>query len=193
MFGLVNIFARPFGGYMSDKFYNKFNLIGRYWCLLIQTFLMGVFLCIFTTIKGDNIVSPIVFLLLWAIFTSMTEGGVFAIVPSIEQYAVGGVSGIVGAGGNLGALIGMSLMFFGFRIGFLILGIKTLISCFVLIYLLIIKKNLFLLSSNILINDRELTQMSAAYIPTNLNNNRENNANIYNTSYFLNDANTITV
>ncbi len=175
IFGLVNIFARSLGGYMSDKFYFKNKILGRYWCLFIQTFIMGILLCSFTTLNiHSGMFSSILLLSLWAIFTAMTEGGVFSIVPSIEPYAVGGVSGIVGAGGNIGALFGMSIMFLGYRTGFLILGIIPIFLALILLYILIIKKNYLLVTDNIHMCDRKLTAMSIAYMPQSLNN-LENN------------------
>jgi len=40
----------------------------------------------------------------------ITEGGTFAVVPYVLPTAVGGVAGIVGAGGNVGAMLGNAMM-----------------------------------------------------------------------------------
>ena len=129
-FGLVNICARSLGGYMSDVFYHKWGIRGRLWALFIQTLAMGLLLVGFSTATKDNgdILIAMVWLFLWAFLTSMTCGGLYSLVPFIEPSAVGGVSGIVGAGGNAGALFGMAIMGIGYRPGFLCIGFMSIMS-----------------------------------------------------------------
>ena len=69
---------------------------------------MGVSLLAFSLLNPDvcSAGMMIVNLVIWGILTSMTEGGCFAVVPYVVPNAVGGVAGIVGAGGNTGALLG---------------------------------------------------------------------------------------
>ncbi len=47
----------------------------------------------------------IIVMLFFALFVKMSNGANYAIVPFINPKAVGTVSGIVGAGGNVGAVI----------------------------------------------------------------------------------------
>jgi NNP family nitrate/nitrite transporter-like MFS transporter len=44
-------------------------------------------------------------MLLFALFLKMSNGATYSVVPFINTKAVGAVSGIVGAGGNLGAVL----------------------------------------------------------------------------------------
>ena len=126
----MNICARSIGGYMSDVFYRKWGIRGRLWALFMQTLAMGLLLIGFSTATKDQggIAMAMVWLFLWAFLTSMTCGGLYSIVPFIEPSAVGGVSGIVGAGGNAGALFGMAIMGIGYRPGFLCIGFMSIMS-----------------------------------------------------------------
>jgi NNP family nitrate/nitrite transporter-like MFS transporter len=112
IFGFLNIFARSLGGYWSDLYCIKWGVRGRIWALFQQTFVMGVCLISFSTLTrdGTGIGGMIINLVFWGIFTNMTEGGTFAVVPYVLPTAVGGVAGIVGAGGNVGALLGNFLI-----------------------------------------------------------------------------------
>ena len=46
----------------------------------------------------------------FGLFTHMACGATYALVPFIDRQALGGVAGIVGAGGNVGALAAGFLM-----------------------------------------------------------------------------------
>ena len=112
IFGFLNIFARSFGGLMSDEFNTRWGCRGRLHALFIQTFCMGLCLISFSSLTrdGTSIGGMLVNLVLWGFFTNMTEGGTFGVVPYVLPTAIGGVAGIVGAGGNVGAMLGNALM-----------------------------------------------------------------------------------
>jgi NNP family nitrate/nitrite transporter-like MFS transporter len=108
VFGLLNICMRSFGGYQSDLLNNFMGFQGRMWALFIQSVLMGIALISFSALTPDvaTFGGMTINLILWGSLTNMTEGGTFAVVPYVMPHAVGGVAGIVGAGGNVGALLG---------------------------------------------------------------------------------------
>lgn len=112
IFGLLNIFARSWGGFWSDAYLTRWGICGRLHALFQQTFVMGVCLITFSSLTRDKsgLDGMIVNLVFWGIFTNMTEGGTFAVVPYVNPTATGGVAGIVGAGGNVGALLGNFLV-----------------------------------------------------------------------------------
>ena len=112
IFGFLNLFARSLGGYMSDTYNAKWGTTGRLHALFQQTFCMGICLISFSSLTRDGagVGGMIINLVLWGFFTNMTEGGTFAVVPYVLPTAVGGVAGIVGAGGNVGAMLGNALM-----------------------------------------------------------------------------------
>lgn len=72
-------------------------------------------------------------LLLFSLFVQMSEGATFSVVPFINKEALGAVAGIVGAGGNAGA-VAAGFLFKGsvsWPTAFLILGgVVTLCSFF---------------------------------------------------------------
>ena len=102
LFGLMNLFARSLGGYFGDRFGIKFGLRGRVYFLFAILFLEGITLLIFSqmSILPLAILSMIVF----SLCVQMSEGATFSVVPFINKKAVGSISGIVGAGGNAGAV-----------------------------------------------------------------------------------------
>jgi NNP family nitrate/nitrite transporter-like MFS transporter len=112
IFGFLNIFARSLGGWMSDLFSARWGLRGRLWALFIMDLGMAICLIVFSTISRDTagIGGMIVNLVFWSILTNMTEGGTFGVVPYVIPTAIGGVAGITGAGGNVGALLGNAMM-----------------------------------------------------------------------------------
>ena len=112
IFGFLNIFARSLGGFMSDRLNTRMGPTGRLWALFIQTLLMGTALISFSSLTRDDtgIGLMVLNLVIWGTLTSMTEGGCFAVVPYVLPSAIGGVAGIVGAGGNAGAMLGNALM-----------------------------------------------------------------------------------
>jgi len=112
IFGLLNIFARSLGGFMSDKYNARWGPRGRLHALFQQTVCMAIALIAFSSLTRDGagIGGMLINLVLWGTFTNMTEGGTFAVVPYVLPTAVGGVAGIVGAGGNVGAMLGNALM-----------------------------------------------------------------------------------
>src|SRR5690606_34281313 len=103
LFGMMNIFARTLGGIFGDRAGKKFGLKGRIFILGIFLLLEGIGIMVFSTME----VLPwaIVTMLIFALFLKMSNGATYSIVPFINKKAIGAVSGIVGAGGNVGAVL----------------------------------------------------------------------------------------
>ncbi|MEZ6059615.1 MAG: MFS transporter [Planctomycetaceae bacterium] len=102
LFGLMNIFARTLGGVFGDKFGEKWGLSGRVRWLFIALFCEGLALMLFARMHTLTLAIPM--LLLFSLFVQMSEGATFSVVPFINRRALGSVAGIVGAGGNAGAV-----------------------------------------------------------------------------------------
>ena len=102
IFGLMNLFARSLGGYASDSVGLRFGLRGR--VLLLGAFLLceGVGLMLFSQMR--TLPAAILSMVAFALFTKMASGGTYAIVPFLNRRALGSVAGIIGAGGNVGAV-----------------------------------------------------------------------------------------
>jgi NNP family nitrate/nitrite transporter-like MFS transporter len=117
-FGLLALFARALGGILSDKVARTRGLDGRTWLLFALMMGEGIFLVTFSQINvvGLAVTTMIVF----GLFTHMACGSLYALVPFIDRKVLGGVCGIIGAGGNIG----------GVAAGFLLRGTGNMQFCF---------------------------------------------------------------
>jgi NNP family nitrate/nitrite transporter-like MFS transporter len=103
IFGSMNLFARALGGIASDKVGGKFGMRGKGLLLAVVLFLEGCGLILFA--QSGSLPIAIVSMLTFALFLKMSNGATYGIVPFINSKNVGLVSGIVGAGGNLGGML----------------------------------------------------------------------------------------
>jgi NNP family nitrate/nitrite transporter-like MFS transporter len=103
IFGFMNIFARALGGIFSDKIGKKYGLRGK--AFLLAGFLLAEGIGIILFAKAGSLGMAIVSMLIFALFLKMANGGTYSIVPFINKDAIGSVAGIVGAGGNIGAML----------------------------------------------------------------------------------------
>lgn len=102
LFGLMNIFARTLGGFISDRFVRFHGLRGRVLWLFIALFIEGLALLLFSQMRVIALAIPA--MIVFSLFVQMSEGASFSVVPFINKKALGSVAGIVGAGGNMGAV-----------------------------------------------------------------------------------------
>jgi len=103
IFGFMNIFARALGGIFADKVDNKYGMRGKGWLLAAVLLLEGIGIMLFA--QAGSLVFAIISMLSFALFLKMANGATYAIVPFINEKNVGLVSGIVGAGGNVGGML----------------------------------------------------------------------------------------
>jgi MFS transporter, NNP family, nitrate/nitrite transporter len=101
-FGLLALFARALGGILSDRFARGKGLDARTRLLFVLMLGEGVGLLWFS--RTDTAASAIVAMITFGLFTHMACGSTYALVPFIDRKALGGVAGLVGAGGNVGAV-----------------------------------------------------------------------------------------
>ena len=103
LFGFMNIFARAVGGIVADKVGRKYGMRGK-----------GVLLALLLTIEGagimlfalsGNLTLAILSMLTFAMFLKMANGTTYAITPFVNPKAVGVISGVVGACGNVGGML----------------------------------------------------------------------------------------
>lgn len=107
-FALMNIFARTLGGMMGDLFGRRFGMRGRVMCLMSIMIIEGLVLITFSQISVFSI--GLAVLILFSLSVQMAEGATFTVVPFVNRKAMGSVAGIVGAGGNVGAVCAGLLM-----------------------------------------------------------------------------------
>ncbi len=102
LFGLMNVFARTLGGIFGDKFGIKFGLKGRAMFMGTVLALEGLALILFSQMGA--LFLAVGAMIIFSLFVQMSEGATFSVVPFINRKALGSVAGIVGAGGNAGAV-----------------------------------------------------------------------------------------
>lgn len=130
LFGLMNVFARTLGGALGDLFGRRWGLSGRVRWLFIALFAEGLALMLFSQTPVLALAIPA--LVVFSLFVQMSEGATFSVVPFINRKALGSVAGIVGAGGNAGA-VAAGFLFRGavpWPTAFLILGALVTVTAF---------------------------------------------------------------
>ena len=129
-FGLMNIFARTLGGIFGDNFGSLWGLKGRSFWLFIVLLGEGLALMLFSRMNVLFLAIPT--LILFSLFTQMAEGATYSVVPFINKKALGAVAGVVGAGGNAGA-VAAGFLFKGdieWNDVFFIIGVVVVIAAF---------------------------------------------------------------
>uniref|UniRef100_A0A7C2JX13 MFS transporter n=1 Tax=Schlesneria paludicola TaxID=360056 RepID=A0A7C2JX13_9PLAN len=101
-FGMMNLFARALGGIVSDRWAREWGLPGRSRWLFVAIFGEGVMLLVFS--QMTSLPLAVAALLGLGLFIKMSNGATYALVPFVNRSALGSVAGIVGAGGNVGAV-----------------------------------------------------------------------------------------
>lgn len=113
-FGLLALFARALGGLASDRLAHRHGLEARVTLLFVLILAEGLGLIAFSQMPTAGV--ALVALLIFGLFTHMACGSTYSLVPFINRKALGGVAGIIGAGGNVGAVAA----------GFLVKGTSTI-------------------------------------------------------------------
>jgi NNP family nitrate/nitrite transporter-like MFS transporter len=103
IFGLINIFARPLGGIVADKVGKSYGFSGKNILLALLLILEGIGIIFFGL--TDELGVAIFLMFLFGMSLKMANGATYSLVPFINPKAVGSVAGIVGAGGNIGAML----------------------------------------------------------------------------------------
>lgn len=128
-FGVLAIFARSLGGYLGDRAGRRFGLDGRGRFLTAMLLAEGIGLIVFS--RMNSVVPAAIMLVLFGLFVHIAAGATYSVVPFIKPNGVGAVAGIVGAGGNAGAVLA-GLLFRGnttnTQTGLLWLGSAVMVS-----------------------------------------------------------------
>jgi NNP family nitrate/nitrite transporter-like MFS transporter len=107
-FGLLALFARALGGSLSDRIAARGNLNSR--ATLLFVMMMGEGLGLLWFAHAGSVTLAVAAMLCFGLFTHMACGATYALVPFVDRKALGGVAGIIGAGGNTGAVLAGFLM-----------------------------------------------------------------------------------
>lgn len=131
IYPFINLFARPAGGWLSDK-------IGRKITLSIVTFGAAISFFILSYVTPEwELWLVVASTVLAGIFSKAGSGAVYAMVPLIQRRMTGQFAGMVGAFGNVGGLAFLTVFsFVDTDIFFLtIAGTAILVFLIVLIFL----------------------------------------------------------
>ncbi|MCB9898466.1 MAG: DoxX family membrane protein, partial [Planctomycetes bacterium] len=105
------------------------GLHGRVRWLFLAVAVEGLALILFSQMRV--IVLAIPTMIVFSLFVQMSEGATYSIVPFVNRKALGSVAGIVGAGGNLGA-VSAGFLFrsesLGYADALLVLGILVTVA-----------------------------------------------------------------
>lgn len=106
-FAFVNLFARPMGGLVSDRFGNRrFVMLTYMLGIAIGFALMGLMDSNWPLIVAVAVTIGCSF------FVQGAEGATFGIIPSIKRRLTGQISGMAGAYGNVGAVFYLLIFMF---------------------------------------------------------------------------------
>jgi len=108
-FGVMNIFARSWGGFLSDKLNTMMGLRGRLLVQFLLLFCQGVCLLIFGFMSHWE--GALFVMLCFSIFSLGAAGSTFSLVPYVVPENIGIVSAIIGAGGNLFAALTQAVFY----------------------------------------------------------------------------------
>ena len=129
IFGWMNLFARGLGGFFSDIASARMGMRGRLWVQTIFLACEGALVLIFA--NSNSLGGAIVIMIFFSLFVQAAEGSSYGIVPYVDPPNTGSISGIVGAGGNSGAVgFGMGFRQLDYKEAFLIMGFTIIASCF---------------------------------------------------------------
>lgn len=121
IFGWMNLFARGLGGWFSDKGNAKSGMRGRIGVHLIYMLCQGALILVFA--KTKSLGGSIAVMVAFSLFVQGACGTTYGIVPYVDPAVTGSVSGIVGAGGNIGAVcFGLAFRQLSYEKAFTIMG-----------------------------------------------------------------------
>ncbi len=104
-FSLTNFFARPGGGWISDSYGRKKALLG-----LLAGLATGFVVMSF--MGSFPIILAVLVTMLTAMFVTAGNGAVYAVAPLIKRRMTGQIAGMVGAFGNVGGVIFLTIFSF---------------------------------------------------------------------------------
>ncbi|KAH8124772.1 hypothetical protein ACSS6W_007584 [Trichoderma asperelloides] len=106
-YGLMNLFARPLGGIISDILYARVGLRGKMYWLLATALSQGIAMIgmgVYINKNNATIGGVIGFIVVIAITGFSANGACYSIYGHWRPKNIGVVAGIVGASGNIGGL-----------------------------------------------------------------------------------------
>merc|ERR1711939_936202 len=113
IYGFMNICFRFFGGFFADLLLPRFGVRGKKYYAMALCFLQGCF-CLglglyqraqFNAGSHPDLGVQVGFIVLMAVFGFQANGAVFSLVPHLNSFNNGFMSGLTGGFGNLGGIL----------------------------------------------------------------------------------------
>lgn len=125
IFGWMNLFARGVGGFLSDYANSKMGMRGRLWVQFTLLLVEGGLVLVFA--NTGSLAGSVVVMIFFSLFVQSAEGSSYGIVPYVDPPSTGAIAGIVGAGGNSGAVgFGLGFRQLNYKDAFVIMGCAIL-------------------------------------------------------------------
>jgi len=137
VYPFINLFARPGGGWISDKIGRKLTLVIAFAGISISFLILG------NVDKDTWSISWVVGLtILGGIFSQAGSGAVFAMVPLIQRRLTGQIAGMVGAFGATGSVLFLTVnSLVDYDQFFMLIGIVSTVVLAIIVILLDEPKN----------------------------------------------------
>ena len=122
-FAFMNLVSRPAGGWISDKFGRRKTLLILMTGLAIGYFMLG-------QIDGKwALALAVIATMACSSFGQAGSGAVFAMVPLVQRRMTGQIAGMVGAYGNVGAVIFLTVLsFVDYSTFFMVIAVCSLLT-----------------------------------------------------------------
>lgn len=122
-FAFMNLVARPGGGWISDKLGRRKTLMTLICGLALGYFVLG------QVGAGWPVQLAVLATMACSFFVQAGEGAVFAMVPLVQRRMTGQIAGMVGAYGNVGAVIFLTVLsFVDYSTFFMVIGASSLLT-----------------------------------------------------------------
>jgi NNP family nitrate/nitrite transporter-like MFS transporter len=137
VYPFINLFARPGGGWISDKIGRKLTLVIAFSGISISFLILG------NVDKDTWSISWVVGLtILGGIFSQAGSGAVFAMVPLIQRRLTGQIAGMVGAFGATGSVLFLTInSLVDYDQFFMLIGVVSTVVLAIIVLLLDEPKN----------------------------------------------------
>lgn len=126
-YAFMNLFSRPAGGMLSDRY-------GRKGTLLVLTAGLAAGYFAMSAINAEwPLAVAVAVAMLCSFFVQSGEGAVFAVVPLIKRRLTGQIAGMTGAYGNIGAVCYLTVLgIVGYETFFVLIGCTAVLGFLVL-------------------------------------------------------------
>jgi NNP family nitrate/nitrite transporter-like MFS transporter len=129
-FAGMDVISCPSGGWLSDKFGRKKTLI------VLLSGLSAGFVLMSQISSEWPILLAVLIIMACSFFVGSGAGGVFAVVPLIRRRLTGQIAGVVGAYGNIGAVLFLTVLsFVSAQVFFLVIAATVTVTIFAVMFL----------------------------------------------------------